>query len=1015
MKDTLQISFLGQSSVLFNNEIVKLQSKQAKLLLAYLIESPTSHSRTSLTALFWPDRKETEALGLLRTLLNRLQKKVPALLVVDRYSIGVDSSLLGNAIWVDTIQFKRLANANDTESWQEALEHYRGAFLNGFDSGFSEDILNWLDQKREDYAIEYRQVLKKLVDVYFTNAKPDLGLGYARTWLELDNYNEEAHRYILQFHGLNGDFIAAKNHFSKLTELLHTDLGVAPELLTIECFNHLSLTIDKQNVTDSKSIPVNTSYQNLPYRADDFVGRSKDIKAIKTIFEQHSLITLYAWGGLGKTRLAIAFAEHYQHQFKDGVLYVSLTNQRYASVLDYFREALHLESSIASDIIQDLKHFFSKRHLLLIIDNAEEYIEDLIVLKQFLEASPQLKILVTSRVALGLQAEYKYELQGLSLPDSKANLKLCESYVLLGNRLARSGVANNLDEAMLFQLFKLSEGIPLVLEMMAAWLTVLPADRLNNIEDLYLLEHPLQDIDDRHKTIALCFEYSWSLLSFESQNLAAAASIFRTEFSFSELQAVTGASTKDVFTVTHSSFLSHNADGSFKQHPMVKYFCRQKLQANVGHFQQTQENYINYYTHRAKILNEGYAQEQKLILHKVNIDNLWDVACLLVKQGHANRLINLVSILGLYNLFKNDFVRGRDQLEYLLKLIEEENYDLEDVHLKLVCSLTYVSLVHFCTSMGDIKEAQNILDKHAEECHNTVAILKTFDPAAALFNGGLLNYFIAHVQTVKGDVQQSMEVLDKVLKVEDTESAGIASLLISVRILQSYNQLYLGKYHDAIAGLQENIDKHDNFDLRVLSYSNLAKAYLALRQIDMAEHYISLALADAESTGFQLLIYDIHFTKALIMISEKRFEEASVLIEQTNSDFFAHPSKRNRYDFRYTFRYFFTLASLYDRQYNNRALKSLAEHALFEAKRNQDILVVLTSLYYLGRAEVTTEPEAAKQRFEYVYRHPQTPHHIRQLAELELNKSSSSTDTTIDIFSTLSEVNEPRTFSDEIA
>ncbi len=978
---------MGQVSVLASNKIVKLQSKQATLLLAYLIENPTSHSRSSLSALLWPEREEGEALGLLRTLLSRLQKKVPDLLVVDRYSVSVDSLVFDESVWVDTIQFQRLAYENDTESWQAALEHYRGSFLNGF-AGFPNEVLNWLDQKRENYSLKYSQVLKKLVEVHFVNAKPDLGIQYTQRWLELDTYNEEAHRYLLQFYGMKGEFIAVKNHFSILTQTLSEELGVAPEELTIECFNHLSLTIDRNNSTHTHTNITKTSYQTLPYRVNDFVGREKDIKALKTIFETHSLVTLYAWGGLGKTRLAIAFAEHYQHQFKDGVLYISLTNQRYDSVLDYFREALQLESSVASDIIEDLKSFFTKRHLLLIVDNAEEYLEDLVVLNQLLEASPQLKILVTSRVTLGLQAEYSYELQGLSLPDSKADLKLSESYALLDNRMTRSGVVNNVDDAMLFQLFQLSEGMPLVLEMMATWLTILPAERLSTVQDLYLLEHPLQDIDDRHKTIERCFDYSWSLLNVESQSLAAAASIFHTTSSFSELQAITGATTKDIFTVTHSSFLSHNADGSFIQHPIVKYFCSQKLQGNTKVFQQVQEKYINYYTHRAHILNKGYSENQKLILHDTNMDNLWDVACLLAKQGQAHRLVDCISILGLYNLFKNDFVRGRDQLEHLLDLIEEANHDLDDVYLKLVLSLTYISLVHFCTSMGDIKAAQNILDKHAEECHNTVTVLKSFDPTAGLFNEGMLNYFTAHVLTIKGDVQQSTEMLDEVLKLESTESAAIASLLISVRILQSYNQLYLGKYQDAIASLQINIDNYDNFDLRVLTYSNLAKAYLALRQIDMAKHYVELALADAESTGFQLLIYDIHFTSAMIMVFEMRFEEASVLIEQTNNAFFSQPSKHNRYDFRYAFRHFFALASLYDKQNDKEALKTLAKQALFEAERNQDILVVLISLYYFGRAEVITEPEEAKQRFEYVYQHPQTPYHIRQLAGLELDKLS---------------------------
>jgi len=247
---------------------------------------------------------------------------------------------------------------------------------------------------------------------------------------------------MLQLYSLNGDFMAAKNHFSDLTQLLESQLGVAPEELTIECFHKLSLADYK---------PVNrlsNNFQNLPYKADDFVGRENELEAIRTILENYSLITLHAWGGVGKTRLALAFAERYKDLFKDGVLYISLTNQRYDNALDYFREALQLESSTVSDIIEDLKHFFSQRHLLLVIDNAEEYVEDLAILNQFLEASPELKIVVTSRVALGLQTEHQYPVQGLSLPVSVEDLKASESYELLESRMNLRAVPEDLDNTL---------------------------------------------------------------------------------------------------------------------------------------------------------------------------------------------------------------------------------------------------------------------------------------------------------------------------------------------------------------------------------------------------------------------------------------------------------------------------------------------------------------------------------------------------------------------------------------
>jgi len=540
--------------------------------------------------------------------------------------------------------------------------------------------------------------------------------------------------------------------------------------------------------------------------------------------------------------------------------------------------------------------------------------------------------------------------------------------------------------------------MPLVLEMMATWLTVMPSDRLTSISDLYELEHPLQDVDDRHKTIERCFEYSWSLLSVEHQNLAAAAAIFHTDFSFTGLQAVTGALIKDIFSVTHSSFLAHSSDGGFKQHAMVKYFCLQKLKANSKHFETVQENYINYYSGRVKELQKSYDQNQTLVGHKVNIDNLWDVACLLVKQGKANRIAYFVQTLSLYNVFTNDIVRGRSQIEHLLELIEDgrkqglyHTYSMnEAVSLQIVTMLSHGSLIYINSQIGDIKKAQKILDEHGEDFHGAISTLQTINPTIAMFHKCFLDYCAANILTLKMNFVESKQILDKILEFEHVEHPTLQSFLISVRILQSHNLLFLGEYHDALAILQTNIEKHGDFDLRVQSYSNMATSYLVLGQRDLAKHYISLAQADMESTGVREFTYDIPFTQALIMIIEERFEEARVLIEQTNDNFFAHPSKQTKYDFRYSIRYFFTLATLYDRQNKTELLRRLTNQASAKATEHDDVHVLLTASYFSARAESATQAEQSKERFEYVYEHPQTPHYIKELAELELHSLNSS-------------------------
>ena len=135
-----------------------------------------------------------------------------------------------------------------------------------------------------------------------------------------------------------------------------------------------------------------------------------------TLLRGHRLVTLTGPGGSGKTRLALQLAAEALEHFPDGVFWVPL---------QALRDPALVERAIATSIGADdgLIEYVGEKRLLVLLDNFEQVVEAAPTVSSLLAATPNAKVLVTSREPLHVESEQRYPVEPLPEDDAGAPVR----------------------------------------------------------------------------------------------------------------------------------------------------------------------------------------------------------------------------------------------------------------------------------------------------------------------------------------------------------------------------------------------------------------------------------------------------------------------------------------------------------------------------------------------------------------------------------------------------------------
>jgi predicted ATPase/Tfp pilus assembly protein PilF len=260
--------------------------------------------------------------------------------------------------------------------------------------------------------------------------------------------------------------------------------------------------------------------------------------------------------------------------------------------------------------------------MLLILDNFEHLLEGAGLLAEILGNAPAIKLLVTSRERLGLQWEWPLEIGGLEVPQGDGNgaLEACAAVQVLLHSAKRvhPQFAFEIERPHVAHICRYLEGIPLAIELAAAWVEAFPCREIaREIEhNLSLLASPSRDIPERHRSLRAAFDHSWNLLAAEERNLFAKLSVFRGGFSKEAAEAVAGASLHHLSALAHKSLLQREALGRYRMLQILRQYAEEKLR-DTPEWTETHDQHCEYYT--------GFLQLRKQVLREKRQETLKEV------------------------------------------------------------------------------------------------------------------------------------------------------------------------------------------------------------------------------------------------------------------------------------------------------------------------------------------------------------------------------------------------------
>jgi predicted ATPase/transcriptional regulator with XRE-family HTH domain len=296
------------------------------------------------------------------------------------------------------------------------------------------------------------------------------------------------------------------------------------------------------------------SYPPLPVPLTSLIGREQELSDLIALVGQPNvrLVSVTGPGGTGKTRLALEVGARLQNAFADGVVFVDLAPLREAQfVLPTFATTLGVRERAGQPLRDTLSRFLAPQQLLLLLDNCEQVLAAGPEIAALLAACPQLSVLATSREPLRVRGERVFPLKPLPLPasdprSSVADVALVPAVALFLERATASHPTFALtpdNAAAVAAICRRLDGLPLAIELAAAWVRVLPpAALLERLEQRrLLLTGGSRDLPLRQRTMRDTIAWSYDLLPSQEQQLFRRLAVFAGSFSLEAAKAVAGA------------------------------------------------------------------------------------------------------------------------------------------------------------------------------------------------------------------------------------------------------------------------------------------------------------------------------------------------------------------------------------------------------------------------------------------------------------------------------------------
>ncbi len=434
---------------------------------------------------------------------------------------------------------------------------------------------------------------------------------------------------------------------------------------------------------------------NLPVQTTPFFGREAELSQIETLLgdPECRLITLTGIGGSGKTRLAIQAARQ-NRVFHGNVYFIGLATiiafddlvLNIAEAVQYsFRAPLGTNLPLEEAQSQLLQYLANKKAL-LVLDNFEQLTCCTDFVANMLTTAAQIKLVVTSRERLNLPGEWVVEISGLAYPiqsdhDSIQQYPAVQLFIKAAERVSHFNASEN-DWPAIAIICQRLEGMPLGIEMAAAWVKMLSCQEIaaEIARDLDFLAATWRGVPERHSTLRAVFETSWRLLPQEEREAFYRLAVFRGGYRREAAQEIAHASLPMLSTLVDKSFIRRVASGRFEIHPILKQYAIEKLEANPAVLGETRTRHAHYFSEWLSRMYEdlkGEKQATALAALRAETQNLRAACQELVEQSDFFRMEKLFPALILFYEMNNRRVEAQEMIQLLVRMQQLLRHELE--------------------------------------------------------------------------------------------------------------------------------------------------------------------------------------------------------------------------------------------------------------------------------------------------------------------------------------------------
>ncbi len=431
---------------------------------------------------------------------------------------------------------------------------------------------------------------------------------------------------------------------------------------------------------------------NLIVPLTPLLGREPEVEKIiqRLRRDEIRLLTLPGPAGTGKTRLALHIATQMLPDFPTGVFFVALAGVREPTgVLTAIVKTLGVTESGYQALIEDLKAFLHPKPMLLVLDNFEQVVAAAPLIVEILQACPQLKILVTSRIVLHVRGEHEFPVPTLALPqlanallEDLAQNPAITLFVERTQAVKADFVLTQENAPTIAEICTRLDGLPLAVELAATHSKILsPHQLLARLENrLDLLSKGAQDLPLRHQSLRNALDWSYDLLSSQEQILFRRLGVFVGGCNPAAVAQICGPEDGNTFdvvceleTLIDKSLLQlaqgHAEQPRFMMLEVIREYAAEQMSESETVL--INQRYINYYLDLSEIAQQklrGPAQIEWLDKLEQELDNLHVALSKMLAQQQIQTALHFSSCLGQFWFIRGYLGDGRQWLEKVLAL-----------------------------------------------------------------------------------------------------------------------------------------------------------------------------------------------------------------------------------------------------------------------------------------------------------------------------------------------------------